>query len=366
MKTTFDSHKHIRSGEVSPKLSKKGPPVVLEVYSVEDAEKSPSVQGELIANCDKLDFRSRIYTVRGVQVMLDRDLASAYHVSTTVFNQAVKRNLSRFPEGFRFQLTKDEHSVLMSQIVISKRELGQETRGGYHKLPYAFTEQGIAMLSGILRSDVAIAVSIRLINTFVEMRRALASMVPVQARLDAIERRQISDQSRNEERFDQIFAKMSEGEVPSYQIFYQGRFWDAKSLLIKFIRRAKKELIVIDAYPGVATLDMLAKRGRGVKIELVTHSNGEMEESDFEAIGKQCGKFTKTICGICHDRFIIVDQKEIFWTGASLKDAGRLTFAAAKLGAEVIPGLLASIRKATSERREYGKGKKLGGHSLRG
>ena len=93
-------------------------------------------------------------------------------------------------------------------------------------------------------------------------------------------------------------------EPPLQGIFYQGRYWDAKSLLIKFIRRAKKELIVIDAYVGVATLDMLAKRGRGVKIELVTHSNGELEESDFEAFAKQCGKFTKTICGICHDRFI--------------------------------------------------------------
>jgi len=146
-------------------------------------------------------------------------------------------------------------------------------------------------------------------------------------------------------------------EPPLQSIFYQNQFWDAKSLVIKFIRRAKKKLIVIDAYPGVATLDMLAKRGRGVKIELVTHSNGELEETDFEAFGAQCGKFTKTICGICHDRFIIVDQKEIFWKmrrrnahafrrgdsakaepegrtsvrGASLKDAGRLTFAAAKM-----------------------------------
>ena len=155
-------------------------------------------------------------------------------------------------------------------------------------------------------------------------------------------------------------------EPPLQSIFYQNQFWDAKSLLIKFIRRAKKELIVIDAYPGVATLDMLAKRGRGVKIELVTHSNGELAESDFEAFGKQCGKFTKTICGICHDRFIIVDQKEIFWTGASLKDAGRLTFAAAQMGAEVIPGLLDSIRKATSERREYGKGKKATSATAKG
>lgn len=147
-------------------------------------------------------------------------------------------------------------------------------------------------------------------------------------------------------------------EPPLQSVFYQGKFWDAKSLLVKFIRRAKKELIVVDAYPGIATLDMLAKRGRGVSVELVTHSNGELAESDFEAFAAQCGKFTKTICGICHDRFIIVDQKEIYLTGASLKDAGRLTFAVAKMGAEVIPGLLESIRKATSERKEYGKRKR--------
>ena len=292
------------------------------------------------------DIRSRILTIRGVQVMLDRDLAAAYQVSTTAFNQAVKRNLNRFPESFRFQLTKEEHASLMSQIVISKRNAGLETRGGYHKLPFAFTEQGIAMLAGILRSEVAVAVSIRLMNTFVAMRKALATMAPMLTRLEAVERRQITDQTRNDARFDEIFAKMSEGDLPEHQIFYQGKFWDAKSLLIKFIRRAKKELIVIDAYPGIATLDMLAKRQRGVKIELVTHSNGELAETDYVAFAKQYGNFTKTICGICHDRFIIVDQSEIYLIGASLKDAGRLTFAASKMGSETIPGLVASIRRA--------------------
>jgi len=175
---------------------------------------------------------------------------------------------------------------------------------------------------------------------------------------DKVDRRLAKTEADVAELKEKVDFFVQTKEPPLQSIFYQNQFWDAKSLLIKFIRRAKKELIVIDAYPGVATLDMLAKRGRGVKIELVTHSNGELAESDFEAFGKQCGKFTKTICGICHDRFIIVDQKEIFWTGASLKDAGRLTFAAAKMGAEVIPGLLESIRNATSERREYGKGKK--------
>ena len=174
---------------------------------------------------------------------------------------------------------------------------------------------------------------------------------------DKIDRRLTVHDQRIEALEEKVDFFVQTREPPLQGIFYQNRYWDAKSLLIKFIRRAKKELIVIDAYVDVATLDMLAKRGRGVKIELITHSNGELEESDFEAFGAQCGKFTKTICGICHDRFIIVDGKEIFWTGASLKDAGRLTFAAAKMGAEVIPGLLASIRKATSESREYGNGK---------
>ena len=147
---------------------------------------------------------------------------------------------------------------------------------------------------------------------------------------DKVDRRLAKTEADVAELKEKVDFFVQTKEPPLQSIFYQNQFWDAKSLLIKFIRRAKKELIVIDAYVDVATLDMLAKRGRGVKIELVTHSNGELEESDFEAFGAQCGKFTKTICGICHDRFIIVDQKEIFWTGASLKDAGRLTFAAAR------------------------------------
>ena len=300
-------------------------------------------------------IRMMIVPVRGVQVMLDRDLAALYGVEVKYLNRQVKRNRERFPPDFMFQLTKED--CLRCQIGTLNGKRGEHLK----YMPYAFTENGIAMLSGVLRSSTAIEMNIRIMRAFVAMRRVLANVEPLLSRIETVERRQISDQSKNEARFDEIFAKMSAEDIPLQSIFYQNRFWDAKSLLIKFIRRAKKELIVIDAYPGVATLDMLAKRGRGVKIELVTHSNGELEESDFEAFGEQCGKFTKTICGICHDRFIIVDQKEIFWTGASLKDAGRLTFAAARMGAEVIPGLLESIRKATSEQREYGKGKTSAG-----
>ena len=294
------------------------------------------------------DFiKSRIFTIRGVQVMLDRDLADLYGVPTKRLNEQVKRNKNRFPANFMFQLSKPEMAELVAncdRFEPLKHSTSTMT---------AFTEHGIVMLASVLKSEMAAMVSVRITNAFVAMRKALASMAPLLDRLDTVEGRQLTDQARNEERFETIFKAMDGGAVPEQGIFYQNKFWDAKSLLIKFIKRAKKELIVIDAYPGVATLDMLVKRGRGVKVELITHSNGELKETDFEAFGKQCGKFTKTICGVCHDRFIIADQKEIFWTGASLKDAGRLTFAVAKLGAEVIPGLLASIRKATQEERHY-------------
>ena len=237
------------------------------------------------------------------------------------------------------------------------------------KLETVQTEGGrtVVRIQEFFNLDVIIAVGYRVNSRRATQFRIWATKVlkeyllrgySVNARLNQLEDAMHRNLAKHDDRIATLEQKVDffvqTKEPPLQSIFYQNKFWDAKSLLIKFIRRAKKELIVIDAYPGVATLDMLAKRGRGVKIELVTHSNGELEESDFEAFGAQCGKFTKTICGICHDRFIIVDQKEIFWTGASLKDAGRLTFAAAKMGAEIIPGLLESIRKATSDRKEYG------------
>ena len=251
-----------------------------------------------------------------------------------------------------FQLTADEMSELIANCDRFK------TMKHSPSLMYAFTEQGVAMLSAVLHSDVAVRESIRIMKAFVAMRRTLAVVAPAFEKLtlkvEDNARRQIVDQERNERRFAEIFEKMSEGNLPAQQIFYQGKFWDAKSLLIKFIRRAKRELTVVDAYLGVATLDMLAKRTRGVKITVFTHGNGELAESDFEAFGRQCGNLTKSLCGSCHDRFIIADREEIYWIGASLKDAGRLTFAVAKLEPSLIPALLASLEKAVSARTEYG------------
>ena len=252
---------------------------------------------------------------------------------------------------------------LIKEATVSKMETVQSEGG-----------RTVVRVQEFFNLDVIIAVGYRVNSKRATQFRIWATRVlkefllrgySVNSRLnqleDKMDRRLAKHDDDIAELKDKVDFFVQTKEPPLQGVFYQGRYWDAKSLLIKFIRRAKKELIVIDPYVGVATLDMLAKRGRGVKIELVTHSNGELEESDFEAFAKQCGKFTKTICGICHDRFIIVDGKEVFWTGASLKDAGRLTFAAAKMGGEIIPGLLASIRMATLECREYGKPPKTRG-----
>lgn len=306
-----------------------------------------------------IDIKSRILTIRGVQVMLDRDLAELYGVELKVLNQAVKRNAVRFPERFMHQLSKEEFDDLKSQIVTSssdshlfglKSQIVTSSWGGVRKLPKVFTEQGVSMLSAVLRSPMAIDMSIRIMDAFVAMRHFLQTNGVILQRIETVEVKQLAMGNQ----LNKILDAMQDKILPEHQIFYQGQFWDAKSLIVKFIRRAKKTLVVVDAYLGVATLDMLAKRQRGVAIELITHSNGELAESDFEAFGRQYGNLTKSICGICHDRFVVVDDTEVYWIGASLKDVGRLTFAVARIGADIIPSLLDSLHKATRERKEYG------------
>ena len=313
----------------------------------------PQAGGQLVVGnaVDLIDIRPLIYEIRGVPVMLDRDLASIYRVMTGRLNEAVKRNCERFPKEFMFQLSDSEMAELIANCDRFKKMKHSPSR------MYAFTEQGVAMLSAVLRSDIAIRESIRIMNAFVAMRKTLAVVGPafekLAARVEANERRQIVDQERNELQFKKIHERMSEGEVPDHQLFYQGQFWDAKSLLIKFVRRAKKDVILVDAYIGVATLDILAKRNRGVRIEIITHSNGDLTETDFTAFGRQYGKLTKTLSGISHDRYLIVDGKELYTFGASIKDAGRLTFSVIKLGPEAIQGLLENLRGAATGSQLY-------------
>ena len=230
------------------------------------------------------NIQSLIFTIRGVQVMLDSNLAQLYKVETRVFNQAVKRNIDRFPEEFRFQLTTEEYenlrsefatlnekSDLRSQIVTLKKGGG---RGQHRKyLPYVFTEQGVSMLSAVLRSDTAIKVSIKIINAFVEMRRFMQSNSNILfARLDSVERRRIVFETETEKKFEKIFQALEAGEAPKQGIFYDGQVYDAYAFVSGLIRKAKKSLVLIDNYINDSILTLLSKRAESVSAVIYTKS----------------------------------------------------------------------------------------------
>ena len=292
-------------------------------------------------------IRSHIYTVRGVQVMLAHDLADLYQVTTGVFNQAVKRNAERFPENFRFQLTKEEFSEVITNCDNPDRLRFSPA------LPYAFTEQGIAMLSGVLKSDVAVQTSIRLMNTFVAMRRALSSLAPILVRIDAAEKRQIADQlrndanqSRNEERFRLIFDAMGEKKFPPQKVFFDGEFYDAFVQMKRLVRMAKKELVVIDPYFDDSCLPLVAQKRSGVRVSVVVCERGRqrLHDVDVAQFNKQyAGSLTVKVSERFHDRYLIIDGCVLIHVGASLNCLGKKCFAFSTLDAEMIPAILSRI-----------------------
>ncbi len=268
--------------------------------------------------------------------MLDRDLAALYGVEVKYLNRQVKRNAERFPSDFMFQLSKED--CLRCQIVTLNERRGQHLK----YLPYAFTENGIAMLSGVLRSPHAIAVNIRIMRAFVAMRRTLAAMGPVLSRIEANERRQIVDQARNEARFDEIFGAMQDGRFPPQKIFYDGEVFDADVFAARHILSARKTILLIDSWVDVVTLEMLAKKAKGVTVEIVTSSRGNrLSTADIAKFNAQYGGLSVKTSPRFHDRFLVVDDKRLYLFGASLKDLGKKCFAFARLDAGEIAELRA-------------------------
>jgi hypothetical protein len=292
------------------------------------------------------EIRSRIFTIRGVQVILAPDLADMYHVETRIFNQAVKRNLKRFPDNFRFQLTKEE-----LEEVITKCDNPDRLRFS-PQLPFAFTEQGIAMLSGVLNSDIAIQVNIRIMNTFVAMRRALATVAPLLARIEATDRRQIADQlrndanqARNEERFKLILDAMRDKTFPPQKVFFDGQIYDAFEQMKKFVRMAKTELIVIDPYFDDSVLPLIAQKRTGVSVLVVKNLRKNLLHTmDVAKFNAQHGNtLTVKESTMFHDRFLIIDKSILIHVGASLNFLGKRCFAFASLDKSNIPDILAKI-----------------------
>lgn len=269
---------------------------------------------------DKM-IRNLIYVVRGQQVMMDSDLAALYQVETKVFNQAVKRNIARFPDAFRFQLTNEEYEGLRSQIVTSNG------RGGRRYLPYVFTEQGIAMLSAVLNSNIAIQVSIQIMTAFVEMRRFLVNNTVLFEKINEVNWRQQEYEKKTDERFEKVFDYIAEHNEVKQKVFFDGQIYDAFSLLVELVGRAEKSIILIDNYVDVGTLNILAKKNAGVSVCIYTLKGTRLSSLDVKNFNKQFPKLEVRYTETFHDRFLILDSIRMYHIGASLKDAGKKCFA---------------------------------------
>ncbi len=288
---------------------------------------------------DNIEIQNLIYSVRGKQVMLDSDLAQLYHVETKVFNQAVKRNINRFPEHFRFQLTESEFKNLRSQIVTSREN--DSTHGGRRYMPYVFTEQGIAMLSAVLKSNIAVDVSIKIMDAFVKMRNFLLSNREMFARLDRVELKQLETDKKLEEVFNYIATNT---EVKQ-NIFFDGQIYDAFSFIVGLIQKAKKEIILIDNYVDVHTLNILCKKNKSVDIIIATSGKGNLSTKDINKFNAQYPKLSVKITTDFHDRFLIIDKAEVYHIGASIKDAGKKSFGITKIeDKDLIKNLINKVR----------------------
>ena len=336
-------------------------------------------------------IENKIFTIRGVQVMLDRDLAELYEVETKRINEQVKRNIERFPEEFCFQLTKEEVEILRSQIATlntensflrsqnetSKSEIPtlksqiatsrsqfvtlntedsflksqivtskKENRGGNRYLPYAFTEQGVAMLASILKSETAVKVSIQIMNAFVQMRHFLSANGSLFARLDSVEKKQIETEEKlnrnivqfhekldvHEKNFEKVFDALEAADLPKQGVFCDGQIFDSYEFVSDLIRKAKASIVLVDNYVDDTVLSMLDKRKSGVSATIYTQSISKQLNLDLQKHNAQYAPIDVRILKNFHDRFLFLDEKTIYHIGASVKDLGKKVFGFSKLG----------------------------------
>ena len=269
----------------------------------------------------KDDIQSRIYTIRNVQIMLDSDLAELYGVEVKRLNEQVKRNIERFPQEFSFQLTAEENNALRSQFVTSngktdlKSQIATSSWGGRRTAPYAFTEQGVAMLSAVLHSDTAIKISIQIIDAFVAMRKFISANAQIFHRLDGVERKQIEYKVETDEKFKRVFDAIEEKDIkPRQGIFFDGQIFDAYQFVSDLIRTARKSIIVIDNYIDDGVLTVLSKANKKVQITILTKTISKQLALDVKKYNEQYPAITIKEFHNSHDRFLIIDGKTIsFW-----------------------------------------------------
>lgn len=294
-----------------------------------DESKNKETNIQPVTNCDQLDetsnIKGRIISVRNIQVMADRDLANLYEVETKALNQAVKRNIERFPERFRFQLTEEETKELVTNCDRFESLKHSSVR------PYVFTEQGVAMLSSVLRSETAVVMSIQIMDAFVAMRHFLSNNAQVFKRLEALEYNQLAmlqHQQESDKRIDEIFQKFEEKEETTQGIFFDGQVFDAYVFISDLVKSATTSIILIDNYVDETVLTILDKRENGVSATIYTNQINRQLNLDIQRHNTQYPPITVNVFRQSHDRFLIIDDK-VYHIGASIKDLGKKWFAVA-------------------------------------
>ena len=281
-----------------------------------------------VVNNETENIKNLIYNIRGKQVMLDSDVAMLYHYPTKRINETVNRNKKRFPENFCFQLTELDIENMRSQIATASKILENKFRNKKY-LPYAFTEQGIAMLSGLLKNDIAIQVSINIMNAFVEMRKFILLNGEVFQEINTIKGKLLE----YDKKFDVVFNELQNNKEKEFKqkIFFGGQIYDAYSLIIDIIKKAKNKILIIDNYIDDNILKMLSKKNKNVEVVILTSQNCNITKLDIQKFNKQYSNLKLAYTNKFHDRFIVIDNKELYHCGASLKDLGKKCFAISRM-----------------------------------
>ena len=290
---------------------------------------------------DENDLKNKIYTIRGVQVMLDSDLAEIYGYSTKAFNQQVKNNIEKFDEDFMFQLTKEETDYWRSKFLTAN--ISSMTR----TFPYAFTEQGIYMLMTVLKGKLAVKQSKTLIRLFKQMKDFVLTNSQLFAEIDSIKKHLIESDmhhKENDKRIDELFTLMDKYKIEEKQgIFFQGQIFDAYAKFESFIQSARKEIVLIDGYVDLTVLERLAKKQKGVNVLLYTASKTKITNLDVQKFNAQYPTLTLNFTSKMHDRFLIIDNSVLYHIGASLKDLAKKCFAFEILDSSLIPSVLGNL-----------------------
>ena len=322
--------------------------------------------------CEENSICSKIYIVRGLQVMLDRDLAELYGVETRRLNEQVKRNIERFPEEFMFQMKDDEFENWKLQIVTSNSnkntvnrmsqnaisnsdeeshslmsQIATSNRGGIRKHPYVFTEHGVTMLASVLKSETAVKASIQIVKAFVSMRHFVTNNSEIFAELKFIHQHQLETDvhlKESDKKIDELFSLIDKYNVKETQgIYFQGQIFDAYAKFESFLSKAQKEIILIDNYVDLSVLQRLAKKKKSVNVTIYTDPKTKLTSQDVQSFNAQYPTLTLKYTTKTHDRFLIIDNSTLYHIGASLKDLGKKCFGFEVLDSIYIPMILKNL-----------------------